>query len=190
MSKAIAGYKQALMMLRDLIYSFNVVANSPTQFYQRLFDKPLRAKIKQAGRKTPHDVKREKFYCPAIHPKTQERGKRSARVYLNLLQAGHYKNDKSVVDNMLDNLLWCSAKIVTSRARSLEGALMSLALDHLEQAGFTIQSLSIGDNKYSRDDILARKDALILSYNVQLDAGIIAEQEQPRKVNLSDDMLL
>lgn len=186
----ISTFKTLLIGMRDLVYNFNVVANSITQFYQRLFDKPLTAKIKLPSRKTIYNVEREKFYCPAIHPKTGERGKRSARVYLNLLQSGHYKSDKSVVEAMLDNLLWCGAKIVTSRKRSLEGALMALALKHLESSGARIESLAIGDSKFSREDILARAEELILAYNVQLEAGIINEAESPRKVSLSDDMLL
>lgn len=186
----VAVFKTALIGMRDLVYNFNVVANSVTQFYQRLFDKPLTAKIKLPSRKTPYRVEREKFYCPAIHPKTGERGKRSARVYLNLLQSGHYKSDKSVIEAMLDNILWCGAKIVTSRKRSLEGALMALALKHLENTGARLETLAIGDSQFSRDDILARAEELILAYNVQLEAGLITESETPHKVKLSDDMLL
>jgi hypothetical protein len=182
-------YVNAMSSLQSLIREFNFVANAPTQFFQRDTFPAIVSRIKAKGRKSVYKVELEARYNPAIHPKTGERGKHSARVFLNLL-AGKRIKDKSVMPTYNGLLTWCAAKIVTSRARSLEGGLMSQAFDMLEESGAKIESLAIRDSNYSRDDILARRDELLLNLEVGLGAGTIRAVSGRKATQVESDITL
>lgn len=181
--------KTTMAQVRQVIYDFNYVANAPTQFFQRDTFPAITAGIKVAGRKAPFKVALEARYNPAIHPKTGERGKHSARVFLNLL-ASQKIRDKSVMPTYNGLLVWCAAKIVTSRARSLEGALMSQAFNLLETAGGNLQSMKIRDTEYSRDEILARRDELLLNLEVSLEHGTIKQVAGRKSLAVESDITL
>ena len=182
-------YVNTMSELQRLIREFNYVANAPTQFFQRDTFLIMTSSIKVKGRKSPFKVELEKHYNPAIHPKTGERGKHSARVFLNLL-AGKRIKDKSVMPTFDGLLTWCAAKIVTSRARSLEGGLMSLAFNLFESAGATFESLAIKDASYSRDDVLAKRDELLLNLEVGLNAGTIHTVSGRKSAQVESDITL
>ena len=181
--------KTVMAQVRQVIYDFHFVANAPTQFFQRDAFPQIAATIKMKGRKSPFKVALEARYNPAIHPKTGERGKHSARVFLNLL-ASQKIRDKSVMPTYNGLMVWCAAKIVTSRARSLEGALMSQAFNLLETAGGSLVSMKIRDTEYSRDDILARRDELLLNLEVSLEHGTIKQVAGRKSMAVESDITL
>jgi hypothetical protein len=163
--------RNVLANIPQIVKSFNYVANAPTQFFQRDTFPAMVARVKVKGRKTPYKVELESRFNPALNPKTGERGRHEARLFLNLLAQKRIR-DKTLMPHYNGMLVWCAAKIVTSRARSLEGALMSLAFDALEADG-KLESLVIRDTTYTRDDILAKRDELLLNLQVGIDAGTI-----------------
>ncbi len=182
--------KTTLAQVRQVIYDFHYVANSPTQFFQRDTFPAITASIKMAGRKSVFKVALEARYNPAIHPKTGERGKHSARVFLNLL-ASQKIRDKSVMPTYNGLLVWCAAKIVTSRARSLEGALMSQVFNLLEtEVGGTLQSMKIRDTDYSRNEILAHRDELLLNLEVSLEHGTVKQVAGRKSLAVESDITL
>ena len=87
-------------------------------------------------------------------------------------------------------LTWCAAKIVTSRARSLEGGLMSRAFDMLEATGAKLESLSIRDSNYSREDVIAKRDELLLNLEVGLNAGTIHSVGGRKSAQVESDITL
>ncbi len=174
----------------DVINAFNYVDNAPTQFFQRNSFQAITAEVKMLGRKTPFKVAiAAGETCPAVHPKSLERGKRSARIYMNLL-LGHKVVDKTTMTHYNAMLVWCAAKIVTSRARSLEGALMSLGFNALELKTGKLNSLVINKTVHSRDDILARRDGLLLNLEVGIAAGTIVPKTGRSKNQLDSDITL
>ncbi len=181
--------KQIMSSIRQVIYDFHYVANAPTQFFQRDSFPEISATIKMLGRKAAFKVVLESRYNPAIHPKTGERGKHSARVFLNLL-ASQKIRDKSVMPTYNGLLVWCAAKMVTSRARSLEGALMSQAFNMLENAGGKLQVMRIRDTEYSRDDILARRDDLLLNLEVSVEHGTVKQITGLKSQRMESDITL
>lgn len=190
MSLNMNAWKTALAGLYNLVYTFRVVQNSPTQFFQRDSLPPVVAVIKYAGRKSKVKVTWEAGYNPAINPKTGERGKRNARLMFNIMRAGRYDKDSTVLKLSADLIAWCGAKIVTSRSRSLEGALMSMTLNHLEDAGAKLESVTLRDELFKREAIEAKRDELLLNYEVMLDNNLITNRESQRGVNLSEDTVL
>lgn len=189
MPVSLSAFVDSMSTLQRLIREFNFVANAPTQFFQRDTFPIIKSRIKVKGRKSPYKVELEARYNPAIHPKTGERGKHSARIFLNLL-AGKRITDKSVMPTYNGLLVWCAAKIVTSRARSLEGGLMSRAFDMLEATGATLETLSIRDSNYSREDILAKRDELLLNLEVGLNAGTIHPVSGRKSTQVESDITL
>ena len=189
MSVSLSAFVDSMSTLQRLIRDFNFVANAPTQFFQRDTFPIIKSRIKVAGRKSPFKVELEARYNPAIHPKTGERGKHSARVFLNLL-AGKRIKDASVMPTYNGLLTWCAAKIVTSRARSLEGGLMSRAFDMIEATGAKLESLSIRDSNYSREDVIAKRDELLLNLEVGLNAGTIHSVGGRKSAQVESDITL
>lgn len=185
----LSNFVDVMSRLQQTIREFNYVANSPTQFFQRDTFPVIKASVKANGRKSVYRVELESRYNPAIHPKTGERGKHSARVFLNLL-AGRKIKDKSVMPTYNGLLVWCAAKIVTSRARSLEGGLMSQAFDLLETGGAKLESLAIRDSNYSREDILAKRDELLLNLEVGQQAGLIKQVSGRKSTAVESDITL
>lgn len=182
-------FKVIMAQVRQVIYDFNYVANAPTQFFQRDTFPAITASIKAKGRKSIFKVNLESRYNPAIHPKTGERGKHSARVFLNLL-ASQKIRDKSIMPTYNGLLIWCAAKIVTSRARSLEGALMSQVFNTLESGGGKLLSMKIRDTEYSREDVLARRDDLLLNLEVSIEHGTIKQVAGRKSLAVESDITL
>ncbi len=190
MSVNLKSIRQTLANTIEIIDNFNYVDNSPTQFFQRNSFQAITATVKMLGRKTPYKVAiAAGETCPAVHPKTGERGRHSARVYMNLL-LGHKIRDKTTIANHHAMLVWCAAKIVTSRARSLEGALMSLAFNSLELKTGKLSELIISKTVHSRDDILAKRDGLLLNLEVGVAAGTITPKVGKSKNQLESDITL
>lgn len=176
--------------LRNLIRGFFHVKNPVGQAFQRYFAEILESTIKVKGRKTAIKVTIPRLWCVAIDPANGRRIKGAGSKFLKALSAKHV-DDKNAIPLASELLTYFGSKLITSQDQKFEGALMAQIVSHLElECGLTLESLTVGDKSYSRQDVMVKRDAQLHYLQVLIDAGIAPQHTRQSVSNVSSDIPL
>jgi hypothetical protein len=179
-----------LANLRGIVRGFFHVKNPVGQFFQRYFAEVLESRIKVAGRKSPIRVTIPRLWCVAVDPANNRRVKGAGSKFLKALAARHV-SEANAIPLASEILTYVAAKLITSQDQKFEGALMAQAFNHLEtECGITLESLSVGDNSYTREAMESKRDNQLKYLQVLIDAGIAPEFTRQSVANVEDGVPL
>lgn len=183
-TKAVA---QTLIDIANGIESFAYVANPQTQFAQRTQTDDVEAKISVGNRKTPVTLTLEANESPirALKGGKLQRGKAMARRYLDLLKNQRVEDYREEACKLA---AFATYKVMTGRARSLEGAMLSREiLGRLEnQADVKVESLTYGDTEWPRESILNKRESLEGYLEAMESANLIEAKQNRRESSMGD----
>jgi hypothetical protein len=180
---------ESMKNLRDLVHAFIYVKNPVGQYFQRIFDYPIIAVIKVAGRKTAVTVELPPKWTPAVNPKPYRRNKGEGAMFLKYLTAGAV-DDANVIPLACELLAWDAAKLSTATQTSKEGALHASAFRQREAGGLTLESLTIGKDVYARSYVVDKAEQLSRALSIMVEAGIVTPQKSSRVINVNPTVKL
>lgn len=186
------AFVAALADMRGIVSAFWYVANAATQTFQNESPATTRGTIKVEGIANAFAFEYPAKYNPAFNPeKPEDRGKHAARPFLNYAAARAFSSDATrVLEVLASMLVWSARKVIKSRADSKEAALLMRILNRLESAGVTIESLEVGEEKYTRDAIMARGVQALRSLDVREAAGVLEVKRNPKRGAIRDGVTL